>query len=92
MPRRITLTAAPKVLRAGNGESRSEDARPSAGATTETNGGGVSGRVRHEEKITVYVSAEELLALGSKADVACPARYGCRSGTHRTRGDRCNTR
>jgi hypothetical protein len=75
MPRRITLTAAPKVLRAGNGESRSEDARPPAGATTETNGGGVSGRVRHEEKITVYVSAEELLAL-EQARLTLRARHG----------------
>ena len=75
MPRRITLAAAPKVLRAGNGESRSEDARPSAGATTETNGGGVSGRVRHEEKITVYVSAEELLAL-EQARLTLRARHG----------------
>ena len=36
MPRRVALAAAPDVLRAGNGESPSEDARPLAGATTET--------------------------------------------------------
>jgi len=75
MPRRIALAAAPEVLRAGNGEGRSEDARPLAGATTETNGGRVSGRVRHEEKITVYVSAEELLAL-EQARLTLRARHG----------------
>ena len=51
------------------------------------------GRVRHEEKITVYVSAEELLALEqARLNAACSARYGGGPGTHRTRGDRCNTR
>jgi phage-related baseplate assembly protein len=75
MPRRIALAAAPEVLRAANGESRSEDARPLAGTTTEANGGRVSGRVRHEEKITVYVSAEELLAL-EQARLTLRARHG----------------
>lgn len=76
MPRRIALAAAPEVLRrAGNGESRSEDARLLAGAKTATNGGRVSGRVRHEEKITVYVSAEELLAL-EQARLTLRARHG----------------
>jgi phage tail protein X len=46
-----------------------------AGAATETNGGRVSGRVRHEEKITVYVSAEELLAL-EQARLTLRARHG----------------
>jgi hypothetical protein len=75
MPRRIALAAAPEVLRAGNGENRSEDARLLAGVKTETNGGRVSGRVRHEEKITVYVSAEELLAL-EQARLTLRARHG----------------
>jgi len=34
-----------------------------------------SGRVRHEEKITVYVSAEELLAL-EQARLTLRARHG----------------
>ena len=34
-----------------------------------------SGRIRHEEKITVYVSAEELLAL-EQARLTLRARYG----------------
>ena len=35
----------------------------------------MSGRVRHEEKITVYVSAEELLAL-EQARLTLRARHG----------------
>ena len=34
-----------------------------------------SGRIRHEEKITVYVSAEELVAL-EQARLTLRARYG----------------
>ena len=43
--------------------------------TTEPAGRRGSGRIRHEEKITVYVSAEELLAL-EQARLNLRARYG----------------
>jgi hypothetical protein len=42
---------------------------------TEQPGRRGSGRIRHEEKITVYVSAEELLAL-EQARLTLRARYG----------------
>ena len=48
-----------------------------------------SGRIRHEEKITVYVSAEELLALEqARLDPACAVRHGSRPWADRPRGDR----
>jgi hypothetical protein len=43
--------------------------------TTESFGRRGSGRIRHEEKITVYVSAEELLAL-EQARLTLRARHG----------------
>jgi hypothetical protein len=43
--------------------------------TTEPAGRRGSGRIRHEEKITVYVSAEELLAL-ERARLTLRAQYG----------------
>jgi len=42
---------------------------------TEQPGRHGSGRIRHEEKITVYVSAEELLAL-EQARLTLRAQYG----------------
>ena len=42
---------------------------------TEQPGRRGSGRIRHEEKITVYVSAEELLAL-EQARLTLRAQYG----------------
>ncbi len=61
MPRRVTLPGASELFRA----TESVDASPlrpvppvvEAGATQAT------GRVRHDEKITVYVSSDELFAL-----------------------------
>jgi hypothetical protein len=58
----VGLAAASELLPPGNGAGSEElpslvaAADPSAGRRS-------SGRVRHDEKITVYVSAEELLAL-----------------------------
>ncbi len=43
--------------------SPAEAARPDRSAAAESAVTGGSGRVRHEEKITVYVSREELLAI-----------------------------
>jgi len=51
MPRRVSLPGASELFRGGH------DAQEATPAGT------ASGRVRHDEKITVYVSADELIAL-----------------------------
>jgi hypothetical protein len=76
MPRRIGLAAASEVLPAGNGEDGSRSIQPLAdAAVTDPAGRRGSGRIRHEEKITVYVSAQELLAL-EQARLNLRAQYG----------------
>jgi hypothetical protein len=50
------------------------DLAPANLGAAESNGRRGSGRVRHEEKITVYVSAEELLAL-EQARLTLRARH-----------------
>jgi hypothetical protein len=71
MPRRVSLAATSDVFPAGDGE-----VQPLAGAAaTDPAARRGSGRIRHEEKITVYVSAEELLAL-EQARLTLRARYG----------------
>ena len=67
MPRRVSLPGASELFRSTDrsGDEESTDARPPAG----------SGRVRHEEKITVYVSSDELLAL-EQARLTLRARHG----------------
>ena len=60
MPRRVTLPGAEELFRATEPVVR--PGRP-------------SGRVKHDEKITVYVSAEELLAL-EQARLTLRARHG----------------
>ena len=94
MPRRVGLAAAPEVLQRETAKAPgARSCRRWSAAATAANGGRVSGRVRHEEKITVYVSAEELLALEqARLNVAGSAQYGGGPGPHRTRGDRCDTR
>jgi hypothetical protein len=52
MPRRVSLPGASELFRGGAQET--QDA---------TAAGAASGRIRHDEKITVYVSQEELIAL-----------------------------
>jgi hypothetical protein len=51
MPRRISLPGANELFRGGQ-----DSAEP-------TQAGSASGRIRHDEKITVYVSADELIKL-----------------------------
>jgi len=51
MPRRVSLPGASELFRGGQD------------AAEVTPAGTASGRVRHDEKITVYVSAEELIKL-----------------------------
>ena len=76
MPRRVGLAATSEIFPAGNGEDGRESIQPlTDAAATEPAGQRGSGRIRHEEKITVYVSAEELLAL-EQARLNLRARYG----------------
>ena len=51
MPRRISLPGASELFRGGQDSAE------------ETQAGTASGRIRHDEKITVYVSADELIRL-----------------------------
>lgn len=76
MPRRIGLGgASAELLATRNGESSADGREQPAAAVTEVLTRRSSGRVRHEEKITVYVSAEELLAL-EQARLILRARHG----------------
>ena len=74
MPRRVSLPGANELFRptVGSHESESVEASqqpevrtPRKSSQDATSGGkrAGSGRVRHDEKITVYVSTEELIAL-----------------------------
>jgi hypothetical protein len=76
MPRRVGLAATSEVFPAADGEDRGESVQPRAEAAAEEpaerRG---SGRIRHDEKITVYVSAEELVAL-ERARLTLRAEYG----------------
>ena len=78
MSRSVGLAAASELLPPGNGEGAgSEELPPLVAAADRSAGRRGSGRVRHEEKITVYVSAEELLALEqARLNLARSARYG----------------
>ena len=69
MPRRVSLPGSDELFRETSVEERAaESAREekTAADRSESNGVGPprsSGRVRHEEKITVYVTADELVDL-----------------------------
>ena len=76
MPRRVSLPGASELFRPTQpGDpgvevpTRSEDAEPADGPRRG------SGRVRHDEKITVYVSSDELLAL-EQARLTLRAEHG----------------
>jgi hypothetical protein len=75
MPRRISLAASTELFGSANGESPGNDREQPATAVEEALRRRSSGRIRHEEKITVYVSAEELLAL-EQARLTLRARHG----------------
>ena len=76
MSSRVSLAAASELLPSAIGEgSGSNDVPPVAAAANSSSDRRGSGRVRHDEKITVYVSAEELLAL-EQARLTLRARHG----------------
>jgi hypothetical protein len=64
VPRRVSLPGASELFRSTD-----------APAPPTEDGGRGSGRVRHDEKITVYVSSDELLAL-EQARLTMRARHG----------------
>jgi len=70
MSRRVRLPGASELFR----PTDNEDAQP-APATGPDPAPPGSGRVRHDEKITVYVSGDELLAL-EQARLTLRARHG----------------
>jgi hypothetical protein len=76
MPRRVGLAATSEIFPADASEDGRESPRPLGDpAATEFAARRGSGRIRHEEKITVYVSAEELVAL-EQARLTLRAQYG----------------
>ena len=71
MPRRVSLPGASELFR----PTEAPAAEPADGAEAAVEVGRGSGRVRHEEKITVYVSSDELLAL-EQARLTLRAEHG----------------
>lgn len=64
MPRRVNLPGASELFRPT--QAHAPAATPQASGTKASSGKPaptVTGRVRHDEKITVYVSSDELIAL-----------------------------
>jgi hypothetical protein len=76
MPRRVSLPGAAELFRPTDTPPPADHGAPADGengsAEAELRG---SGRVRHDEKITVYVSVDELLAL-EQARLTLRARHG----------------
>jgi hypothetical protein len=62
LPRRVSLPAADDLFR-GNRPMTAVPNEPEPQETTATSARRPSGRVRHDEKMTVYVTADELLDL-----------------------------
>ena len=76
MPRRVSLPGASELFRStGPAVPQAREASPSTEAPTTGTGPTGTGRVRHEEKITVYVSSTELLAL-ERARLELRAEHG----------------
>ena len=74
MPRRVKLPGASELFRPTSAAEVAAGA-PAEPVSAEAAGPSPSGRVRHEEKITVYVSSEELLAL-EQARLTLRAHHG----------------
>lgn len=71
MPRRVELPGASELFR----PTAPDQPKTAPQAESSESSGRGSGRVRHEEKITVYVSSQELLAL-EQARLALRAEHG----------------
>ena len=59
MPRRVNLPGADELFRPTTPKSRAQDAEPDGEATPAA----ASGRVKHDEKMTVYLTSDELLEI-----------------------------
>lgn len=76
MPRRVGLPGASELFRPTASPGGVDPSPASTGTPLEdTSAPQGSGRVRHEEKITVYVSSDELLAL-EQARLTLRAQHG----------------
>jgi hypothetical protein len=78
VPRRVSLPGAAELFRPTQEEAEEPEPAPvdpSSEAADDSNGARGSGRVRHDEKITVYVSSDELVAL-EQARLTMRARHG----------------
>lgn len=62
MPRRVNLPGADELFGRRKGTDDSARAHPESGAALPASSTS-SGRVRHDEKITIYVTADELMSL-----------------------------
>lgn len=60
--RRVSLPPADDLFRS-TGEGKGGAAKSTEAEKSEATKGGTSGRVRHDEKMTVYVTSDELLEL-----------------------------
>ncbi len=63
MPRRVGLPGASELFRETSGPDFVRDDVKDNDGDADGSGPRTTGRIRHEEKITVYVSSDELLAL-----------------------------
>jgi hypothetical protein len=75
MPRRVSLPGASELFRDTKSAKPLSAVPPVPPEPPPSPGPRGSGRVRHEEKITVYVSEDELLAL-EQARLTLRARHG----------------
>ena len=78
MPRRVSLPGASELFRPTQAPDPVAPAAVTVAAEPEPGPGGAgrgSGRVRHDEKITVYVSSDELVAL-EQARLTLRAEHG----------------
>ena len=76
MPRRVSLPGASELFRPTQAaEPQPPDAPEPAPADRAADPSRGSGRVRHDEKITVYVSSDELVAL-EQARLTLRAQHG----------------
>jgi len=78
MPRRVSLPGASELFRPTQAPDPVPPAPSTPAAEPEPGPGGAargSGRVRHDEKITVYVSSDELVAL-EQARLTLRAEHG----------------
>jgi hypothetical protein len=75
VPRRVKLPGAAELFRPTQENAQDRDRAAAPADSDDGLGRRSTGRVRHDEKITVYVSQDELLAL-EQARLTLRARHG----------------